>query len=121
MGRKEDEWAGLSGNKSAQEKIFIGKVKRYYPKIKVAEVVIKARESINSSDEFLIIGQSTGVIRGNLNGMKVDEKNGVEEASQGDVITFEIQSKPRVGDQFFVVRERESLIPKGRDKSTTNV
>ncbi|HEX9804049.1 MAG TPA: hypothetical protein VGA67_00040, partial [Candidatus Dojkabacteria bacterium] len=73
------------------------------------------------SDEFLIIGQSTGVIRGNLNGMKVDEKNGVEEASQGDVITFEIQSKPRVGDQFFVVRERESLIPKGRDKSTTNV
>jgi putative protease len=115
MGRKFDEWSGAYGSVATEEKTLIGEVDRYYPKIKVAQLVISAKETIKEGEKYLITGPKTGALQGVIKGMRVDEKE-VKQAKKGDEITFKVPKRVREGDKFFVVRKRESKIPKGKER-----
>lgn len=115
MGRHFDEWAGTHGSKSTFEKSLIGKVEKYYPKIKVAQVLIQSADQIKVGDNYAIIGPTTGIVKGDFKEIMIDGKI-VGEAKQGEVITFKINSKVRKNDKFFVFRERKSKYPRGKEK-----
>jgi len=114
MGRKGDEWAGIHGSKATQEKLLIGVVQKYYPKIQVIQIEIQAKSTIKEGEKFIITGPTTGIIKGKLAKMQIDEKL-VKEATQNNVITFKIKGQARKNDKFFVVRKRKSLIPRGKE------
>lgn len=112
-GRTHDEWAQTHGSKATKEKTIIGKVQKYYGKIGVAQVKIKAKEEISEGEEFLITGPTTGAVTGIWKNIMVDDEV-VKTAKQRDVVTFKVDSKVRRNDEVYVVRKRESLVPKGR-------
>jgi putative protease len=114
MGRKVSEWSGIHGNKATKEKFQVGLVEHYYPKAEIAQVIIKTPDEIKNNEEYLIIGPVTGIVRGKLENMLLDDKN-VNSAHKGDVITFKVNGKVRENDKFFVFRDRTSLIPRGRE------
>lgn len=117
MGRKFDEWSGIHGSKATKEKIKIGEVRKYYPKINVVEVLILAKEEVKSGDEFLIIGPTTGVVKGIIKDFEIFDEEGKplketqhkkNTASQNNIITFKVPEKVRVKDVMYVFRNRES-------------
>lgn len=95
-----DEWSGVYGNKATKKKMKVGKVTNYYEKIGVVEIQL-ASGIAKKSDEFYIIGPTTGVIEGKLPELMMDDV--VLEAKKGDVFTFKC-AKARVNDVFYLVK-----------------
>ncbi len=108
MGRNQDEWAKGSGNQATTERIFLGKVIHYFPKSKVAHIVILTKETAKEGEECLIIGDITGLVRFKLIGMKLDENN-YKEVSQGMEFTVKVPNDVRKGDLVYILRDIESL------------
>lgn len=115
MGRRMDEWAGVHGSKATKEKFHIGEVVKYYPKPKVAEVLVQAKDELKKGDDVLIIGSETGTLRLKLGEFWVDDKPATI-ARQEDLLTFKVVQKVRKADKVYVSRERESLVPRGKEK-----
>lgn len=106
MGRKTDEWSGVHGSKATKEKLQVGIVEKYYPKMKIAEIKIQANDLINSGEEFLIIGPRTRLlVKGKFENMWL---NGVttEILKQGDIATFKLEQVVKANDKVFVFREK---------------
>lgn len=154
-GLKFSEWAGTHGSKATKEKFSIGKITNYFKNVGVAEITIQAKEEIKLGEEYLITGETTGAVRGELKEWKVfdvgtdyqsvqDSKSesvgtglvpvqdsdsvGAQNlapkkeieiqsdvAKQGQIITFKPDGIVRRNDDFFVMRKRESLVPRGRE------
>ena len=66
------KWAGMDGNKATHERVQAGKVLNYYPKSKVAYVEILNPVEIKNDDQYLITGNTTGLIRGIIKEMHID-------------------------------------------------
>jgi putative protease len=66
MGRTLDEWAGSNHGQATKAKIFSGKVEHYYSKIKVAQVKLLSPEILQDGEEYLIIGNTTGLVKGRV-------------------------------------------------------
>jgi len=110
MGRKLDEWSGARGSKASEEKTLIGVVQKYYPKAQVVQVKILAKDIIKEGEKFAIIGPTTGIVKGKLTGMLVNDK-AVKSASQNDIVTFKLHNKrtntpARHNDKFYIIRPR---------------
>ena len=102
LGKKLGEWSGVYGSKATKEKIFVGVAKHYFPKTGIGEFHIQS-EKISVGDEILITGNTTGVIQGKVDEMFVNDKQGIKEAKQGDVITFKVPERVRENDKLYVV------------------
>ncbi len=103
LGRRMDEWAYGSDNKATKKRVHIGKVVHFYPKISVAEILIQAKDTLNLDDEYMIIGKRTGIVRGVVKNMFLDDRK-VKKAKQGDIITLKVSKRVRTNDEFFVKR-----------------
>jgi len=101
MGRTMDEWAGNNGGKSTKKKVFAGKVDHYYPKIKVAQVKVQGKVKFKKGDGFIITGDKTGIVKDNFSDLFIDD-NEINEAKQGDVVTFKISGRVRENDDFYL-------------------
>jgi putative protease len=106
MGRQYDEWAGIRGSKATKEKVRFGVVERYYPKIGIAQVIVKDKIDVEVGIEYIITGNSTGVVRGKLDEIMLDSKS-INTAKQGDVITFKVPSRVRENDEIFLWKDAE--------------
>lgn len=95
MGRSTDEWASGENNLATEKKILLGKIDHYYQKIGVAEIKLTNSERIQNGDKYMIIGPSTGVIRGMFSDIKMDK----------NVLTFRVGEKVRKNDKLFICRE----------------
>ena len=103
MGRTVEEWSGVNGSKTTDEKVQIGLVEKYYPKAQIVQVLIQSQNSVNRGDEFMIIGPETGVVRGELTEFWLNEIL-AQTAKQGDVITFKSAIPVRKNDIFFILK-----------------
>jgi U32 family peptidase len=99
MGRQVEEWAGVNSGKASKKKEFAGKVERYYPKLHVVEIKVQGNVEFKKGDDYFIIGSTTGVVKGKVTDIMIDEKF-VKSAKQGDVITFKVDERVRGGDDF---------------------
>ena len=108
LGKKLGEWSGVYGSKATKEKVFVGVAKHYFPKTGIGEFHIQS-EKISVGDEILITGNTTGVIQGKVEQMFVNDKKGIKEAKQGDVITFEVPERVRENDKLYVVKNKEKF------------
>jgi putative protease len=97
---REQGWSGAYGSKATHQKILRGEVTHYYPKIGVAE--IRAKGAFSAGDDFLIIGETTGVVEGTAESLRLD-KGEVPAVRNGDIFAIKVPQRVRRNDQFFLM------------------
>ncbi|MEA3329662.1 MAG: peptidase U32 family protein [Nanoarchaeota archaeon] len=106
LGKKLGEWAGIYGSASTKTKHFIGVVKHYFPKAKIAEIEMQ-KESLKIGDKILITGPTTGVVKDKIKSLYKNEKP-VKDVVKGDVdVTFPISELVRKNDKVYVIKKRK--------------
>lgn len=108
---REQGWSNAYGSKATHQKILRGQVSHYYPKIGVAEIT--AVGDVNIGDSFLIIGETSGVVEGNIETIHLDdgEAKGVQ---SGAVFSIKVASRVRRNDKFFIMK---AAVPQTASKS----
>lgn len=94
LGRSEKEWAEGENNLATETKMLLGQIDHYYPKIKIAQMKLTGKNRVNKGDKYIIIGPSTGVVRGEFFEVKIDE----------EILTFKTKEKVRKNDKLFIIK-----------------
>jgi putative protease len=93
-------WSQAYGSKATHQKILRGAVTHYYPKIGVAE--IRATGPLQAGDDFVIIGESSGVVEGKAERLRLDDGE-VPQVQSGDVFAVKVSQRVRRNDKFFLM------------------
>jgi putative protease len=107
LGQKLGEWSDIYGSKATKRKIFVGKGMNYFDKIKVAEFTCEAN-TLNTGDEILITGPTTGVIETTVKEIRVNLKN-VTQTIQGERFSIAVDQVVRRSDKLFKIVDSEKL------------
>ena len=102
------QWSEIYGSHATRRKTYFGKVTNWYDRLSVAEVLIESY-SLKVGDEYLAIGQTTGVYEGRVEEIRVDLKP-VQEARKGDLCSIPVtfpedwkgERKLRRGDRLYL-------------------
>lgn len=97
---REQGWSKAYGSKASHQKILRGEVTHYYDKIGVAE--IRATGDFSVGDEYLIIGQTSGVVEGKAESLRLDDGE-VPTVDSGDVFAIKVNQRVRRNDKFFLM------------------
>ena len=101
LGRKMGEWSEVYGSKATRKKIYIGKAKKYFDKIKVGEFEIEAH-ALNKGDEIMISGPTTGIINTSVSEMRFEDEV-IETAKRGLNISIPVAEKVRPSDKLYKI------------------
>jgi U32 family peptidase len=99
LGKRLGEWSNVYGSKATQKKVYVGKGLNYFPKIKVAEFLCEAAE-LNTGDEILITGPTTGIIQTHVKEIRVDLVK-VEVTKKGERFSIPIENMIRRSDKLY--------------------
>jgi len=105
LGENLDNWqTNAGGSKSNNYKFYVGKIKKYFKKINVAEALIEAGE-LSIGDEILIIGPTTGIEEFIVENLVYENKD-VIRVTKGNTITFKINRLLRPSDKIYKLKKR---------------
>ena len=99
QGQKMGEWTKEYGNKATEKKVLIGKVKKYFSRLGVAEIAVEAN-TFAKGDKLLITGNTTGAMFLNAEEIRYDLKP-VDVAEQGWRVSIPVPDKVRPNDKLF--------------------
>lgn len=101
LGRKLGEWTDNPGSAATEKKIYVGKGKKYFSKIKVGEFLIETG-SIKVGDTLLLTGPGFGLIKQPVEKLLV---NGAisSEAIKGDFVTLACEHKISPTDKLYKI------------------
>ncbi len=102
LGRRMGEWSERYGSQATENKVYLGLVKNYFNRIKVAEVQLQTAETLRVGDELIVIGETTGVYRTTIQELRLD-RDPVSEVHQGDRFSFATSEPLRRGDKVYRV------------------
>ena len=105
---REQGWSGTYGTQATKQKIEVGKITKYFGKIGVAEVKATAG-GFKVGDEYCVIGNTTGVVPGVCEEMRLDEGT-LEVVKPGDVFAVKVDDRVRIGDRFFHMKEVVAIV-----------
>jgi putative protease len=97
---REQGWSNAYGSKATHQKVLLGQVTHYYSQIGVAEIT--AAGNLKLGDEFVIIGETSGVVEGTIESLRLDEGE-VESVKDGDVFAIKVSQRVRRNDKFFIM------------------
>ncbi|MEI6035321.1 MAG: peptidase U32 family protein [Verrucomicrobiae bacterium] len=107
LGKPLGEWAASPHSQATEKKVFVGEITRYYPRLGVAEALVRA-EPIRLGDELWILGDATGATRTRVAELRTGEEGApATQAGKGTLAAFPAPEKVRVGDQVY------RIVPKG--------
>ena len=104
LGKKLGDWSGAYGSQATTEKHYLGKIKNYYKKSKIALITLEAGE-LKTGFSVIITGPTTGLVETTVSKVYKDDKQ-IIIAKKGDEITIPIQKLVRKNDKIFVVVEK---------------
>jgi putative protease len=99
LGRKLGEWSDGPGSQATRKKLFLGEVQKYYPKLQVAQFLMRTH-SLKEGETLLIIGPKTGVLEIPAKEMWI-ENQVCREVHKGDVFTMQVPVRVRPMDKFY--------------------
>ena len=97
---REQGWSNAHGSKATHQKVLLGQVTHYYSKLGVAEIT--AAGAVKVGDEFVIIGETSGVIEGKVESLRVDDAE-LESVESGAVFAIKVAERVRKNDKFFTM------------------
>ncbi|MCF6314169.1 MAG: U32 family peptidase [Verrucomicrobiales bacterium] len=115
LGRKQG-WSGTAGSKASHRKVFVGTISNHYKKAGVIELIAEATQ-LEVGDDYLIIGDTTGVVEGKIEAMRVQHGEEMIEqnsAQRGATITIKQDGKVRHGDKFYKL---ETVAPPAKSEA----
>ncbi len=102
LGQKLGEWSKANGSQATQKKVFIGKGRSYFKKVKVGEFSIDAYD-VSIGDKVMITGPTTGVHEFTVNEIRMDNGAIVDSASKGSIISIPVECKVRPSDKLYKI------------------
>ena len=96
---REQGWSGAYGSKATLRKVEVGCITNYLSQLGVA-VIQSTSSEFSRADDYVIIGNSTGVIEGTANDLRVDG-NRVESIKPGELFSLKVDAKVRRNDRIF--------------------
>ena len=111
QGARLGEWSEIYGSHATRRKVYCGKVTNWYDRLGVAEILVESY-SLKVSDEYIVIGATTGVYEGKVEEIRVDLKP-VRQAVKGDLCSIPVSfpenwkgdRKLRRGDRLYLWKE----------------
>jgi len=104
LGQPLGEWNDNYGSNATEHKVYVGKGRKYFSRIGVAEFQVEAT-TFKPGDRLLITGPTTGVIY--VTPTEIHGDNGpVDEARQGTRVSIAVPRKVRESDKLFKLEER---------------
>ena len=97
---REQGWSAAYGSKATHQKIEVGKISHYYQKAGVAEIT--ATRPFKKGDEYLIIGETTGVLHGTLDEIRLDDGTLTETVAAKDTVSIKVHERVRLNDKVYV-------------------
>jgi U32 family peptidase len=104
LGEALGEWCGTGGSQAKLHKIQIGRVNKYFNKIKVAELSIEASD-LSVGQKLLVSGPTTGALRFDVSEIRLAGKK-VDSAPKGSTISVPCPEKVRKNDVLSILVER---------------
>ncbi|HOU98004.1 MAG TPA: peptidase U32 family protein [Bacteroidales bacterium] len=104
LGEKLGEWSENYGSSATKQKVYIGKITNYFKKIGVAEILIETH-SIETGQELLIIGPTTGVLEYPVHEIRLDDKPAVK-AVKGQKCSIPLKTTVRKNDKIYRWEDR---------------
>lgn len=104
FGRPLNAWSSHHGSASSERKTYIGTVTKYYPKAKIAELIIHSR-GLDAGERISIQGPTTGVLFLQGDTFHAKDKPATH-AEKGDTVTLPCPGKVRVNDKVYVHEKR---------------
>lgn len=101
MGQTFGEWSNRYGSQATMRKIQIGRVQKYYDKVKAIALRIES-DNLKIGDSIIITGPTTGVLELNISEIRLEDKN-VEIANKGEIVSIPSSTKVRPNDKLFKV------------------
>lgn len=112
LGQRLGEWSANYGSEATHKKVYVGKVTNYFSKIGVAEILLEA-QYIETGDEILITGETTGAYEDVLDEMRV-ELQPVKRVEKGTYFSIKTKDIIRRNDKLFkIVKADKSNIQVG--------
>ena len=98
---REGGWSAAPGSKATHRKVLVGPVKNYFAKAGV--VVVKITDSkVTAGDDYLLVGPTTGVVKGTLENLRIDGES-TDTALQGSLVSFQVPERIRLSDRMFIM------------------
>ncbi len=98
-----DDFSTTENGEQKQVKYYIGKVEKYWPKVKVAAVRLQAR-GIKLGDEIYIIGDKTGIKKTKIKSMEINHKK-IKKASKKQLVGIKLP-KCKKGDEIYIIKNK---------------
>ncbi len=105
LGQKLGEWTKTHGSKATKKKIYLGKAKKYFTNLQVAEFNIESF-NLKKGDNILITGTTTGVIETIVDEMRNNDKL-VTDVKKGDNFSMKLDYFIRPNDRLYKVVNAE--------------
>nr|MBR1997277.1 U32 family peptidase [Akkermansia sp.] len=110
LGEEWETWSGCSNSLALEQRHHLGRVMRWYPKAKVAEIRLEAHP-LSPGDKIEITGCTTGIVRLTVPEVRCDDENGVtqivETAPKGALALIALDTKVRHGDKVYLITRRK--------------
>lgn len=108
LGRKLGEWSHKYGSQATKRKVYLGRGNNYFQKIGVAEFIMETG-ILETGDEILITGPTTGVIQTKVKEIRVDMKP-VSKTEKGERFSIPIDDIVRRSDKLYkIVQSTQEL------------
>ncbi|MBQ7632369.1 MAG: U32 family peptidase [Paludibacteraceae bacterium] len=102
QGQRLGEWTHVYGNKATRKKIYAAKCTNVFKQLSVAEFVVEAVEAVEEGQEWLIIGETTGVYECQAQGLRDKEGHPTKRVPQGQVFSVKTDRLLHRGDKLFI-------------------
>jgi len=100
---REQGWSAAYGSKARRQKIEVGKIENFYAQPSVALVEANAGNGIAVGDEYVIVGETTGVVQGVVEELRVDGEV-VPRVGPRSVFSLPVPAKVRRSDRLYWMR-----------------
>jgi putative protease len=101
LGQKLGEWSEIHGSKAIKKKVYLGKAKKYFTKIHVAEFNLETQQ-LKEGDNIFITGRTTGIIETIAGEMRLNDKQ-VKSVKKGDNFSMKLDCIVRPSDKLYKV------------------
>jgi len=96
---RDQSWSGTGGSKASHRKELVGPIVKYYSKPGVVVARVDA-SGLNDGETYLIIGPTTGVLKGTVDNLHVEGQPNPH-GTKGTEISFKVPDRVRLSDRLF--------------------
>lgn len=102
LGQRLGEWTHSYGNKATRKKVYAAKCTNFFKNLNVAEFLIEAVDAIETGQQCLITGETTGVYECTIEGIHNAKGDPTDRVVQGQFFSLKTDRLIRRGDKLFL-------------------